>query len=260
MRLKPWIRRLRPSEWSGWPDAAYRQERYQQRLVAVESHLTESLDKAAPGPVRIISLCAGDGRDVVEVLRSHKRKDDVVAWLVELSRQSVALGVERAAQAGLGKNVKFLCGDATDFESYQRLAPADIVLACGVWGHVPASERATLARGLATLCKPGGDLIWTRGVLRGMSCFEQIQSLFGAPAWQRQRVSFTPDASWGIATARYCGPPLALPKSGRLFHFRRLASLVGSVAWAWAGLRFWPGVAGQALSSSLEADAVLGLL
>src|SRR5260370_24098263 len=53
------------------------------RLVRVRWHLARALDKAPPGPVRLVSLCAGHGLDVLGVLPSHSRRRDVSALLVE---------------------------------------------------------------------------------------------------------------------------------------------------------------------------------
>src|SRR6478735_4688302 len=127
--------------WATWPDRAYQNEGYQQRLSVVQEHLVESLDAAPAGRVRILSICAGDGRDVIGVLQSHSRRHEVSACLVEQSGRSVRLGQDRVNAAGLNGVVSFLEGDATEFATYQAIAPAEIVLFCGVWGHVPAQER-----------------------------------------------------------------------------------------------------------------------
>ena len=95
-RLRQWFARAGSNMWSDWPAKAYARAGYQQRLAAVERHLGESLDLAPGGPVRIASMCAGDGRDVLRVVKSHPRRSDVVAWLVELSGNSVADGAAQA--------------------------------------------------------------------------------------------------------------------------------------------------------------------
>ena len=216
-----WLRRFGLGVWNSWPDEAYRQNRYHQRLLTVQAHLTECLDVVAHGPVQILSICAGDGRDVVNVVGSHPRRTDVSASLVELDGHSVAAGISQAAQAGLSSAIHFLNADATVFQTYASLPPADIVLLCGVWGHVPADERLPLVRGVASLCKPGGKVIWTRGVSQGLIRFDEIRSVFARAAWEMVRVSITSDKKWAVATCRYCGLSSELPATGRLFHFRR---------------------------------------
>src|SRR5262249_27660144 len=149
-----WIGHLRPDAWNSWPQSAYKKQRYRHRLCAVQDHFRECLDSAPSGPIRVVSMCAGDGRDVIEVLSSHPRRNDVAAWLVELNAHSVAEGRRRAKNAGLLDRVTFLNKDATDYATYATIAPADILLVCGVWGHVPIHERTALINAIAYLCKP----------------------------------------------------------------------------------------------------------
>src|ERR1700761_2848223 len=67
----------------------------------VQGHLRAELDRAPAGDVRLISLCAGQGRDVIGVLTGHPRRDDVRARLVELDERNVALARQAAQAAGL---------------------------------------------------------------------------------------------------------------------------------------------------------------
>lgn len=223
MKLRQWIRAWRPDRWRGWPERAYQGGRYQPRLLAVQSHLADCLDRAPRGPVRIISMCAGDGRDVIGVLASHPRRHDAAAWLVELSHRSVAAGNRHKTTVGLDDTVALLHADATAYATYRDIAPADVVLVCGVWGHVPAPERTRLVFGLAALCRPGAAVIWTRGVGRGINRYHEIALHFAPASWQSVRVSSTADGRWAVATNRYCGPPRPLPGAGHLFHFHARA-------------------------------------
>lgn len=205
--------------WASWPDRAYQNQGYRQRLSTVQSHLAESLHGAPTGRVRILSICAGDGRDVIGVLPSHPRRADVSAALVEQSERSIKHGQADANAAGISGVVSFLHGDATLFETYRGIAPAEIVLFCGVWGHVPARERQNVVQGLSCLCRPGGVVIWTRGIAKGMDRLQQIEAAFEGRSWQKSRLSFTADQNWAVVTQRYCGPALEVPADGRFFSF-----------------------------------------
>jgi hypothetical protein len=215
--------RRRPGSrgWSGWPDEAYKREGFQQRLSFVHDHLTECLNTAPRGAVRILSICSGDGRDVLGVLESHRRATEVTASLVELDSQSVAAGESRAKESGLESAVRFLNTDATVFETYQAIAPADIVLVCGVWGHVPADERGQLVRAIECFCKRDGRVIWTRGVEKGRHRLEEIAAHFPDANWKKVRESIGP--KWGVMTHQYCGPQRAIPATGQIFNFTRHA-------------------------------------
>jgi hypothetical protein len=189
----------------------------------VKKQLTGHIDAAAPGPVRLISICAGDGRNVIETLRSHARRADVSAWLVELDIQSVAAGRRNAAELGLSRHVNLIHADATDFATYQMLAPADIVVLVGVWGHVSLNTRATLVNSLHFLCRSGGTVVWTRGAAKGPARVQQIRSLFSQSLWTELQFEFTPDMNWVIASYRNVGLSRELPASGRVFRFERRA-------------------------------------
>jgi predicted RNA methylase len=81
------------------------------RLAAVQQRITATLDLAGPGPLRVISLCAGQGRDLLDVLAVHPRRHDVTARLVELDPRNAALAGRAAEAAGLD-SVEVRVGDA----------------------------------------------------------------------------------------------------------------------------------------------------
>jgi hypothetical protein len=68
------------------------------RLAAVQEQVRAALDEAEPGPLRAISLCAGQGRDLIGALAGHPRQHDVRARLVELDPRNA----DRARQAARG--------------------------------------------------------------------------------------------------------------------------------------------------------------
>src|SRR5580658_4743238 len=71
------------------------------RLRLVQQGVREVLDHHAPGPIRIVSMCAGQGRDVIDVVAAHRRRADVRARLVELDPALVAFARARATAAGV---------------------------------------------------------------------------------------------------------------------------------------------------------------
>ena len=82
-------------------------------------------------------MCAGQGRDLIDVLGGHPRRAEVTARLVELDPRIAAAARQRAAAAGLSL-VDVVTGDAGLAGAYAGLAPADLVLACGVFGNITA--------------------------------------------------------------------------------------------------------------------------
>src|SRR5262249_32770515 len=71
------------------------------RLRAVQRELREAIDASPPEPVRLVSVCAGQGHDVVGALHGHPRCGDVNATLIELDDQNLRAARERAGAAGL---------------------------------------------------------------------------------------------------------------------------------------------------------------
>ncbi|MEU1573374.1 hypothetical protein ABZ519_19860 [Streptomyces collinus] len=67
-----------------------------QRLHVVQERIAAALDACAPDPVKVTSLCGGQGRDLIGVLAEHPRAVDVA----------------------------------------EGMAPADLVLMCRVFGGI----------------------------------------------------------------------------------------------------------------------------
>jgi hypothetical protein len=131
------------------------------RLASVQVHIARVLDACAPGPIRVLSMCAGQGRDLLGVLPDHPRRDDVRALLVELDPRNVERG--RAAIARLGlEQVDLREGDAADTGAYTSAVPVDVALVCGVFGNVVDDDIAHTVHHLPSLLAPGATVVWTR--------------------------------------------------------------------------------------------------
>ncbi|MGW1841219.1 methyltransferase domain-containing protein [Streptomyces sp. NPDC001966] len=149
-------------DWQAWHDAYDDPDSWlTRRLRAVQDRIRDALDTAPPGPLRVISVCAGQGRDLIEVLAGHPRRDDVRARLVELDPGNTALARESARRAGLTR-VEVVTGDASLTDHCLGLAPADLVLVCGVFGNVVDADIERTIDTCTRLCAPGGTVVWTR--------------------------------------------------------------------------------------------------
>jgi hypothetical protein len=79
-------------DWRTWhEDYANPDSALGRRLVAVQAQVRAAVDRCAPGPVRAISVCAGQGHDLIGVLAKHPRRGDVAARLVELDEHNTLL-------------------------------------------------------------------------------------------------------------------------------------------------------------------------
>ena len=154
------------SHWVRWHRAYEDPESFLSlRLRVVQSMVREFLDSEQPshsGPVRIVSMCAGQGRDVIDVVSTHPRRHEVSALLVELDPDLVAFAQERVAAAGLAGQIQVVEGDASLCHLYRDLVPADLVLVCGVFGNISREDITHTIEMLPGFCRKGSEVIWTR--------------------------------------------------------------------------------------------------
>lgn len=149
-------------DWARWHDGyGDPSSSLSTRLQIVQAHLAAAITAAPPGPVSLVSLCAGQGHDVLGVLPGHPRRDDVTAVLVELDPRNAHLAAARAAREGLA-GVEVRHADAGLTAGYADALPADVLLLCGIFGNVSDDDVGRTVTAAPALCAPGGTVIWTR--------------------------------------------------------------------------------------------------
>ena len=187
------------------------------RGEVVQGHLHAELERAPAGDIRLISLCAGQGRDVIGVLTGHPRRDDVRARLVELDERNVALARQAAQAAGL-HGVEVLQADAGITDACVGAVPAEIVVACGVFGNISESGIQATVAALPSLCAPGALVLWTRH--RGSpDLTPAIRSWFGEAGFREEAFDTSADGFMSVGAHRLTGEPAALMPGQRLFSF-----------------------------------------
>jgi|SRR5579862_797130 len=152
------------THWVRWHDAYDDADgSLSRRLLVVGRFLSRALDERQrpSGVVTVLSLCAGDGRDVVPLLAAGGRPAWVRAALVELDPVLAARARAHASAAGAVVEVRE--ADAGRLSSFADVVPVDVLMLCGVFGNLePDSVRALVAT-LPSLVVPGGLIVWTRG-------------------------------------------------------------------------------------------------
>lgn len=131
------------------------------RLASVKRHLAAAIDRAPAGPVSLVSLCAGQGRDVLGVLPHHRRREDVRAVLVEYDSRNATVARREAATHRLCK-VEVRESDASLIASFSDALPAQILLLCGIFGNVSDASIERTVDAAPAMCAPGATVIWTR--------------------------------------------------------------------------------------------------
>jgi hypothetical protein len=204
-------------DWRTWHDAYDDPgSSLARRLAAVRARIADALDAAPAGPLRAISMCAGQSRDLVPVLAGHPRGRDVTARLVELDPGLAATARRAAADAGL-PGVEVVTGDASLTDAYAGAVPADLVLVCGVFGNITDADIRRTVGCCAQLCATGGTTVWTRA-RRPPDLVPQICDWFGEDGFQLSWLS-DPEAGFGVGVHRFAGRPRPLVAGLRMFGF-----------------------------------------
>ena len=188
------------------------------RLRRVQAHLTAALDRTT-GPVRLLSACAGDGRDVLGVLRDRPDASRVSGTLVELY-PGIAQRARESAAGLTGITVRE--ADAGRSDAYAGAVPADLVLLVGIMGNISDDDLWRLVAFSPQLCAPGGTLLWSRG-LDGSDRNDSVRSAYAAAGFAELAYETSGDGRGAAAlgVVRYDGPPVPLEPGRHLFTFIR---------------------------------------
>jgi hypothetical protein len=204
-------------DWHTWHDAYDTPDSYLgRRLALVRERIRLALDEAPPGLLTAVSVCAGQGRDLIGVLAGHPRRSDVRARLVELDGRNAEEAARAAGAAGLS-GVEVVVGDAASTDHYQDLAPAGLVVLCGVLGNLTDEDVERTAGFCALLCGPGGTLVWTRH-RKAPDLVPRVCGWLEERGFERLWVS-DPALGFGVGAHRYAGEPRPLPSGERMFTF-----------------------------------------
>jgi hypothetical protein len=193
-------------------------------LLCVRGYVRQALaalDGAASDPLHVVSICAGDGRDVLSVAGELDLRRSISITLIELDPELA----ERARQsaADLQADVHVLQADAGDRATYAGLSRADVVLACGVFGNISVADAQTTIRFLPRLLNPDGFVIWTRGrPEHGEDPSEQIRVLFASAGFRELGFTAPDDARFRVGIVRLQQAADVDPEAPeRLFSFTR---------------------------------------
>lgn len=150
----------RPIDWQVWHEGYETDTPLRRRLEIVQRHITAFLDEFSGSPVRVVSMCAGEARDLLGALDAHERRD-ISGRLVELDPELAGRAAAHASALGLA-DLEIRVGDAGEAATYAGAVPADLVLACGVFGNISATDIEKTLRALPKFAAPGATVIWTR--------------------------------------------------------------------------------------------------
>ena len=187
------------------------------RLGIVRHQIRDAVSAAPAGPIRAVSVCAGQGRDLIGALAGHPRRLDVEARLVELDARNVA-AARAAIDAADLPGVTVVEHDAARTDAYLGAVPADLVLVCGGFGNVSDDDIEHTVQTLPQLCAARATVIWTRH-RRPPDLTIAIRAWFAAAGFAEGAFETVPDGSVSVGVHRFEGTPVPLQVGERLFTF-----------------------------------------
>jgi hypothetical protein len=194
--------------------------RLARRLAVVQEQLRRALDERE-GAITLISMCAGQGRDVLPVLAEHPRRDNVRALLVELDERNAATASASAAAAGLDR-VEVRVADAAMTDNYVGYVPADVILACGIFGNISRDDIKRTVEHLPMLAARDATVLWTRGRFAPDDRTpDEIRGWFADAGFEEIAFDAPEDSMFSVGANRLSVEPKPLDLGLSLFTFVR---------------------------------------
>jgi hypothetical protein len=110
--------------------------------------------------------------------------------------------------------------DAGNTDAYHGAVPADLVVACGIFGNVSMEDIERTIRAFPALCAPGGWVVWTRHP-REPGVLEHIEEWFDSAGFERHALVVDPEQHFAVGLHRLIGDPAPFVPGQPLFTFVR---------------------------------------
>ena len=202
-------------DWVAWHGSYAQTGSLARRLAVVRTRIGETLDAAGDGPIRILSLCAGDGRDVFPEL-SARPWMRASTTLVELDEQ-LAATARHASSLLAGSEVRG--GDAGNVATFADVLPVDLLLLCGIFGNISRDDIQATIAAVPSMLAAGGTVIWTRGWFAHEDLRPTIRRWFTEAGLTEVAFDGDPER-FGVGVARSAtNHPTSPPNNLRLFSF-----------------------------------------
>ena len=207
-------------DWQEWHDPyEHAGSALAQRLAVIQGFIASWLDETAPSPRVVLSICAGDGRDLLAVLAKRHDRDRIGGVLIELDRELTGRIEEQITKIGLvrlhGRNV-----DAGLATSYEGAVPADLVILAGVFGNISDRDVHGLIDQLPAMCRPGARVIWTRH-RRAPDLTTSIRARLSERSFTEHAFIAPAQEIFSVGVHTYLGPPVNWDPPATLFTFVR---------------------------------------
>ncbi len=207
-------------DWFEWHQVyTHPESRASRRLAAVQHVLHEALDELPPGPFGVISLCAGQGDDILGVLAGHDRRADARVTMVEVDPRNVRQALERALGADI-PHVRGVAADAGNSDSLAGAPRASLVILAGMTAHISTADFARLIGWLPRICDTGAIVVWNqRSDLGTAWSIREARGAFRRAAFHDARLESPAKGRFRVFAHRFAGAPQPFEPGVRLFTF-----------------------------------------
>lgn len=208
-------------DWIEWhADYADDASDLSRRRRSVQRQIAAFLDDRPGARLQVVSACAGDGRDVLEVLARREDAARVSVVLIETHPELAAAAVELARRNGLASvEVRRLDAGVTD--SYRGAVPADLVMFCGVFGNLSDEDVHGTISLFPQFCASGASVLWTRGRFTSGDLTPMIRSRFAECGFDEIAFDAPTDTKYRVGHHRFTGRPEPLITGHTFFTFNR---------------------------------------
>jgi hypothetical protein len=206
------------SDWSDWHDEYENPDsELTHRSRLVQEQVVAAVEALPDGPVTIVSICGGQGRELIGALEGHDRRSDVRGRFVELDARNAAFAREWAQAAGLtGLEVRE--GDASASDNYDGIPRADLVIVSGVFGHLCSEDRLRLIAFLPQICRTGAKVVITT-YEENPEVTAELRRYFGECEFDEIDWAVTPGGMFGVMGHQLRGEARPLVPRTTLFEF-----------------------------------------
>jgi len=205
-------------DWLKWHKHYDTDSSLNKRLLLVQDAIRQSLPDNHIASYTILDICAGNGRDLVEVLDTYRYKNVVRGCLIELDPKLTDELLVRVQAANIPQDLKIIQADASQTYTYKNNLPADLILICGVFGNIAEDDIAKTIENLPKLCKQGTRVIWTRH-LRAPDRTKMIRDVFHNNGFNELSFVTTNDNSYGVGTQMFTSSTPAIGENVTMFRF-----------------------------------------
>jgi hypothetical protein len=108
--------------------------------------------------------------------------------------------------------------DAGSTDAYIDVAPADLLLLCGIFGNISNEDVERTARAIPQLCAPGATVVWTRS-RHAPDLTPAVRKWFAEAGVVETAFVTEGPGGWAVGAGTFHGQPKPLIPGRRLFTF-----------------------------------------